>query len=86
MANDFDQDFVMDEIDINSMADSSSVSDFNESESDISKGELLSTHYDLDKSDTIENHDWLQPFENEQVLSRSDRKTTYNRRVVKATE
>ena len=76
----------MEEIDINSLADSSSISDFNESESDATKGDLMSSTLDLEKSDVMENYDWLQPMEDTPAPNRSDRKTVYNRRNTKATE
>lgn len=76
----------MEEIDVSSLADSSSIGEFNDTESDITKGELMSTNYDLEKSENVDNYDWLQPQEGPLHFSRSDRKTVYNRRVVKASE
>jgi hypothetical protein len=46
----------------------------------------MSTTYDLDKSENLDNYDWMQPMEENPQLHRSDRRTVYNRRNVKATE
>lgn len=40
----------------------------------------------FEKSEVMENYEWLQPLEDEPVPNRSDRKTVYNRRNIKATE
>ena len=85
-AKDFDNDFLMGEIDISSMGDSSSVSELTDTDSQINKSELLSSTVDLEKSDVIENYEWLQPQDSSPSLSRSDRKTVYNRRTPKASE
>ena len=42
--------------------------------------------YDFEKADMMDNYEWLQPFEDEPVLNRNERKTVYNRRNTKASE
>lgn len=53
-ASDFDSDFLMEEIDISSLADSSSIGDPYEYDTDATKGDTkgdnLSTQHDLEKS------------------------------------
>ena len=44
----------------------------------------MSTQHDMEKSDNIENYEWLQPYEGTPQLNRSDRKTVFNRRTSKA--
>lgn len=88
-AKDFDNDFIMEEIDINELTDSSNLSnmsDCTETDSDIHKSELFSTAQDFERSEAFENYDWLQPIDASPLVNRSDRKTVYNRRTTKTTE
>ena len=51
----------MEEIDINSIEESSSITENTETDSEINKCDLISSVQGLEKSEIIENYDWLQP-------------------------
>ena len=75
-AKDFDNDFLMEEIDINSIADSSSIDlssqyDHTLNGSEVSKGDLYSNYNEDMQSGDLINYEWLQPYNDEPVLNRN---------------